>query len=410
MSLAGARPGVEGRRLLVTVLECRKLKQMDGRFGSNDVFVSVDVDGQELATHTVHDGGAAPRWNGGAGEALLFTPADEPQTLLVSAYDEDTRLIDKALHRDSSAAEHREAELIGTERVSLKYAAAATAIGDDWSSCEWYTLTDEKDSKTGEVRLFLRWAAPMPVNAPMEWQLHATVLECRGLKKMDTFGKNDVYVRLHAHGAKSSERTTTVEEGGAAPKWGTETTPGEGLDLQLSGRPPALGIEVWEEDQLKSDLIGCSVLELGTKITKDGWSWSGWCELTDYKGGKVTGEVRVRLVWRYVQVDHDPAVDVRHLHVTILECRGLQNVDGFRGLNDVYVIADVDGDALTSSVVDDGGSAPRWHGGAGEDLEFAPKAAPKSLRLGVMDKNKSADKDIGRCGIALDHKPADQDW
>lgn len=220
MSLAAARSGVEGRRLLVTVLECRKLKQMDGRFGSNDVFVSVDVDGQELATHTVHDGGAAPRWNGGAGEALLFTPADEPQTLLVSAYDEDTRLIDKALHRDSSAAEHREAELIGTERVSLKYAAAATAIGDDWSSCEWYTLTDEKDSKTGEVRLFLRWAAPMPVNAPMEWQLHATVLECRGLKKMDTFGKNDVYVRLHAHGAKSSERTTTVEEGGAAPKWG----------------------------------------------------------------------------------------------------------------------------------------------------------------------------------------------
>ena len=57
MSLAAARSGVEGRRLLVTVLECRKLKQMDGRFGSNDVFVSVDVDGQELATHTVHDGG-----------------------------------------------------------------------------------------------------------------------------------------------------------------------------------------------------------------------------------------------------------------------------------------------------------------------------------------------------------------
>ena len=93
------------RRLLVTVLECRGLKKMDGRFGDNDVFVSVDVDGQELATHTVHDGGTAPRWNGGAGEALLFTPPGEPQMLVVSAYDEDTRLVDKALLRDSSTTQ-----------------------------------------------------------------------------------------------------------------------------------------------------------------------------------------------------------------------------------------------------------------------------------------------------------------
>ena len=420
MSAVGGGSGTAAaRRLLVTVLECRGLKKMDGRFGDNDVFVTVDVDGQQLSTQTVQDGGTAPRWNGGAGEALLFSPHQEPQMLLVSAYDADTTVADKVLDRHSNPVKDLKAELIGSERVSLKYAAGAahfetaskrTAIGEDWSSCEWYTLTDEKDNKTGEVRLFLRWAVPPPANAPMEWQLHATVLECRNLKKMDVIGKNDVYVRLHAHGAKSSARTTTVEEGGAAPKWGTEPTPGEDLDLQLSGPPPALGVEVWEEDKLKDELIGCSVLELGTEMTKDGWAWSGWSELTDCKRGKVSGEVRLQLVWRYVEVGHEPALiagDGTLLQVTILECRGLKNVDGFRGLNDVFVAADVDGNALTSSVIDDGGSAPRWNGGAGELLEFTPKAEPKSLRLGVMDKNKSADKEIGHCGIPLD-KPADE--
>jgi hypothetical protein len=395
------------RRLLVTVLECRALKKMDGRFGNNDVFVTVDVDGQELSSSTVHDGGTAPRWGGGAGELLTFALTREPEMLLVSAFDEDTGLVDKV--RDGET-EGKSSELIGAERVALKYAAAATNIGEDWSSCEWYTLTDDRDNKTGEVRLFLRWAVPLPTNAPMEWQLHASILECRKLKKMDVLGKNDVYVRVHAQGARMSERTTTIEEGGTAPKWGTETTPGEALDLQLSEAPPALGIEVWEEDKLKSDLIGCNVLEIGTQVKKDGWNWTGWSPITDYKEGKVTGEVRVRLVWRYVPVEHDPDADVRHFHVNVLECRGLKNVDGFRGLNDVYVIADVDGDALTSSVVDDGGAAPRWNGGAGEDLEFTPKKPPQSLRVGVLDKNKGADKDIGTCGIRLDHKPADEDW
>ena len=32
----------------------------------------------------------------------------------------------------------------------------------------------------------------------------------KGLKKMDLLGKNDVYVRVHAHGAKTTERTTTL--------------------------------------------------------------------------------------------------------------------------------------------------------------------------------------------------------
>ena len=69
-------------------------------------------------------------------------------------------------------------QLIGTEHVSLKNASAATNAGYDWSSCEWYQITDDKDHATGEVRLFLRWAVPLPHQAPMEWQLEVTVIEC----------------------------------------------------------------------------------------------------------------------------------------------------------------------------------------------------------------------------------------
>ena len=385
-----AKPRGGGKRALqVAVLECRSLKKMDGRFGQNDAFVTVDVDGEAHTSSTVHDGGAAPRWDGGAGELLTFRPPKEPNALVVQVWDEDDK----------------KNQLIGTEHVSLKNASAATNAGYDWSSCEWYRITDDKDNVTGEVRLFLRWAVPLPRKAPMEWQLEVTVIEAKDLKKMDLVGKNDVYVRVHAHGAKTTERTTTLEDAGTNPQWGTEHTPGEAVTLTMAGVPPSLGIEVWEEDVVKSDMIGCHVLDVGTLIdpTKNGsgWSWDGWSSLTNYKEGKSTGEVRVRLDWRYVPVDEVEEVEFRHLKVTVLECRDLKNMDGFRGRNDVYVIGDLqctgnEHEALTSSVVDDGGgkcssnlrqflehswniperllvltAAPRWSGGAGEELLFS---------------------------------------
>ena len=37
-------PENERKKILVTVLECRDLRRMDGRFGNNDVFVKVAVE------------------------------------------------------------------------------------------------------------------------------------------------------------------------------------------------------------------------------------------------------------------------------------------------------------------------------------------------------------------------------
>ena len=74
------------RKLMVSVLECKDLKKMD-IIGKNDVFCRINVDAEEVTSSTVVDGGAAPRWHGGAGEVMLFTPLVDPTTLQVTVFD-----------------------------------------------------------------------------------------------------------------------------------------------------------------------------------------------------------------------------------------------------------------------------------------------------------------------------------
>ena len=72
---------------------------------------------------------------------------------------------------------------------------------------------------------------------------------------MDTFGKNDVYVLLSMAGR--TQRSTTVANGGAAPRWGGG---GGGETLEFAGltEPPLqLDVTVMDEDTFdKDDLIG----------------------------------------------------------------------------------------------------------------------------------------------------------
>jgi hypothetical protein len=104
------------------VLECRGLKEMD-LVGENDVFVAVHIDGEVLKTSVVDGGGAAPRWNRGSGQELLFTPnVGDPQTMLVRAFDQDKG-------KD---------ELIGTLASTL----GEHSYDEDWSFCDWYGLHD----------------------------------------------------------------------------------------------------------------------------------------------------------------------------------------------------------------------------------------------------------------------------
>ena len=85
------------RQLQVALLECRGLKKMDGRFGSNDVFVTLDLDGDAQKSSTVDDGGAAPAWRGGAGESFVFGALGLPRRLRVEAFDEDVGSADDSI-------------------------------------------------------------------------------------------------------------------------------------------------------------------------------------------------------------------------------------------------------------------------------------------------------------------------
>ena len=126
----------------------------------------------------------------------MFAAADPPQRLRVEAFDEDVGSADDS---------------IGSHAITL----ADVFEGDeDWSGCEWYGLEDEKGKAAGEVRLFMRWGVPTPPDAPREWQLQVTVLECDELKKMDLTGQNDVYVKLEVDGAE--ERIVAARSRAAA--------------------------------------------------------------------------------------------------------------------------------------------------------------------------------------------------
>ena len=117
----------------------------------------------------------------------------------------------------------------------------------------------------------MRWGVPTPSNAPREWQLRVTVLECDGLKKMDLMGHNDVFVKLQVDGVEEPHRSSTLEGGGAAPVWGDGA--GETMTFRLGAAPPSIGIEVYDEDLGSADdLIGTHVLEVGTQLGAAEWS------------------------------------------------------------------------------------------------------------------------------------------
>eukprot|EP01045_Picozoa_sp_COSAG04_P013644 COSAG04_NODE_979_length_9034_cov_2.941354_2_plen_1608_part_00 len=284
--------------LQVALLECRRLKKVDGRFGSKNVFVTLDLDGDVQKSSTIDDGGEAPAWQGGAGESFAFGASDPPKRLRVEAFDEDVGSADDS---------------IGSHTVDL----ASIVPGDqDWSSCEWYDLEDEKGKAAGEVRLFMRWGVPAATDAPREWQLQVTVLECDGLKKMDLTAQNDVYVKLEVDGAEEPHRSSTIEGGGTAPVWSEGA--GETMTFRLGAAPPSVGIEVYDEDQGSADdLIGTHVLEIGVKLDmranpkSGGWSLQNWFDIVDRRGN-ATGRVRLRLEWKWQQGIGEALIDWLH--------------------------------------------------------------------------------------------------
>jgi hypothetical protein len=119
------------------------------------------------------------------------------------------------------------------------------------------------------------------------------VVEARDLKKMDAFGKNDVYVSLTIPGSSNSQRTVTVEGGGAAPTWGGGV--GEGLAFLVPVCPASVQLQAFDEDVASDDdLIGTEIVSFASHAEVAFWAQEAWVQLQDAKG-KPSGQLKIKV-------------------------------------------------------------------------------------------------------------------
>jgi hypothetical protein len=106
------KPGL----LLVTVMCCRDLKNMDTVFGKNDVYVSITVNGRDTQrTVTIEDAGSRCKWGkpGVIGETLVFEDVSMLKEMVFHVFDEDDDV-------DADGNAEKTSELIGLCRLPLE--------------------------------------------------------------------------------------------------------------------------------------------------------------------------------------------------------------------------------------------------------------------------------------------------
>jgi Ca2+-dependent lipid-binding protein len=373
----------------VTIFEAGQLRKMD-MFGKNDVYVKLTMAGKTKRSTTVSKGGEAPLWNNGAGETLEFVGLKEPpQQLNIVVWDEDT------FGKD---------DLIGDASYDLADPKLAP-LDKDWTIDTTLALSTEVKGKVvagGELRVQIKSFVPITPPEPLKRRLFVTILEGSDLKKMDFVGENDVYVSMEVGG--STKRTTTVKDSGT-PKW--KAGIGETFQFSLTEILLAVELKAYDEDLGKDDFIGgCKIGLKGMTEDRD-WSTENSFEIFDLKERK-TGELKASVKWHEPIARQNEAERV--LHVTIVQASNLKKMDLF-GKNDVYCTANVSDVLKKTSTIDNGGSAPKWRGGAGETLKFPQlEQAPSTVEITCYDEDKWSDDVIGVVFIDIEEKPTNSDW
>ena len=134
--------------------------------------------------------------------------------------------------------------------------------------------------------------------------LEVMVLEAKGLKAMDFFGKNDVYCSVKVGG--TTQRSSTIEDGGADPAWGFGE--GEQLTYEFRRKVHQLEAKVFDEDGNGSDdLIGTGWIELDEQEELEPWSLNQWFPVRDSKG-EITGRLHFTLAWKPDVKIHDDSI------------------------------------------------------------------------------------------------------
>jgi Ca2+-dependent lipid-binding protein len=372
------------RRVRVTVFSARALPKKD-TFGRNDPFTTVTLGGWTQRTQTVSGGGSDPKWNDGGGESMEWCvlSEDAPKQVQVTVFDED-----------SGARKDR----IGTCTLDI---SAKSRQQSAWSCDEWLRLEDPKERAAGWVHVLVQsWDPaqdPEPV-VPSLRMLRVTVFEAKGLPKMDAIGKTDAFVECIVEG--TIQRTTTAEDGGADPVWGTEDI-GESFDFALMEPPERIDFRAFDDDVGDTDdLIGRGTLDLSkTPAPTSRWHRDEWVALRKrdegrrFKGNSRVGLVRVSAQWFPVA----PLQRRRRITLTVLEAKELPKMDLITA-NDPYVTVKIgDTPVKKTTTCSGGGSHPAWGGGQGEvllwDIELS--GIPR-IEVRCFDEDvATADDEIG---------------
>ena len=131
-------------------------------------------------------------------------------------------------------------------------------------------------------------------------RLEVSVLECRGLPRMDRFGKNDVFVTLEVGGQK--QRTCVVDGGGAAPVWADGEGEQSMFELASDLENKSMLVCAFDEDIGSNDFIGRCLVQLPDQAA-DRSMTGEWYSLTndeDKKGkNKEAGAVKLVCAWSF---------------------------------------------------------------------------------------------------------------
>ena len=393
--------------LRVTVLNARDLAKAE-RYGENDPYVEVTVNGKTKRTETVKEGGSNPAWANGKGEYFDFEVAELPDTIALRCLDDDVGKDDE----------------IGTCVVGLRPKSRDSV--PPWTRDLWNNLKGPDGKATGQLHTLVQFWDPThhdlpPV--PPQGRLRITILSGAKLPKMDLFGENDPYVVIKVDGVK--KRTTTQDGGGAAPVWGMSM--GERFDFFCTDMPPLFRFEVFDEDLGSADdLIGVANHSLRRDEAVEGhvpntphanadeaWSDDTWVELSD-SHGKPAGRIHCIIRWS-PDPDNDFVSELppKKLVVTVISASDLPRSD-MVGKNDPYVIVQAEDASQRTDTIEGGGENAEWDPPHGTRLEFpfAEFQMPTMIKFRVMDEDHgSEDDEIGFCAFSLlDNGLKEEEW
>ena len=423
---AVSKPGL----LSIKVWQARNIPKMD-RFGTTDAFAVVDCGGDSRETAVVES--CEPYW----GTTFDYELQKAPKFAMVTVQDKDTTSSEKIGEIRLNMADFAD----GKEHegwYTMSPAAGGVKMASPQSKSRRrmsITFVPDTSKGLGDVRLTVTYTAPVvapAAGAPPKKQylhpvgqlgvLHVTLIQARGLPKMDRFSHTDSYAKVQF---REEIGDTFVAMDTEEPKWNQEFS--FEIDKRTELHGGFLQCSIWDKDEGPDpdDIIGQCELQLHDDLML-GREEDVWLQLraaTGSPGGKSLGQLNCKVSFEPHRapewVDElDGAYDpIRSAYsylkmtspvhrknemlkaqprflgkvgICVMEGRGLPKMDRFGG-TDAYCEVEFAGMVRHTEVAKDGIS-PFWNA----EFDFDVENRMRGMKVTVFDQElRGSDEPIG---------------